>query len=397
MKIRQLTKEVAKDKKVLVRVDFNVPLKDGKVTDDTRIRAHLDTITLLNQAGAKIAMVSHLGRPKGRFCDDLSMKVIRNEVQKVMGLNVILPGVCCGRKVSTALNDLKSGEILLLENVRFYPEEKSNDQNFAAEMASPFDIFVMDAFSASHRAHASTNAIQKYLPSYAGLLMAKEVEMLSAVSSTPKEPFILILGGAKVSDKIGVIENLMKKASAILIGGGMAYTFLKVKGNPIGNSLFDGEKAEFAGKMLIKAMKLGVDIVLPIDTIVAEGPGSSKGENVLIDSIPEHLMGLDIGKGSVEVFRNYIENAKTILWNGPMGVFEEDPFSMGTREIARIVVKATAEGGALSVVGGGDTAAAVKKFGLADRVSHVSTGGGASLEFCEGKVLPGIAPLLLEQ
>ncbi len=397
MKIRQLTKEVAKDKKVLVRVDFNVPLKDGKVTDDTRIRAHLDTINLLNQAGAKIAMVSHLGRPKGRFCDDLSMKVIRNEVQNVMGLNVILPGGCYGRKVSIGLNDLKSGEILLLENVRFYPEEKSNDENFAAEIASPFDIFVMDAFSASHRAHASTNAIQKYLPSYAGLLMAKEVEMLSAVSSTPKEPFILILGGAKVSDKIGVIENLMKKASAILIGGGMAYTFLKVKGNPIGNSLFDGEKAEFAGKMLIKAMKLGVDIVLPIDTIVAEGPGSPKGENVLIDSIPDHLMGLDIGKGSVEVFRNYIENAKTILWNGPMGVFEEDPFSMGTREIARIVVKATAEGGALSVVGGGDTAAAVKKFGLADRVSHVSTGGGASLEFCEGKVLPGIAPLLLEQ
>lgn len=396
MKIRQLTKEIAKDKKVLVRVDFNVPLKDGKVTDDTRIRAHLDTIHLLNSAGAKIALISHLGRPKGQFCDDLSMKVIQNEVQNVMGLNVVLTGECYGRKINKALNDLKSGEILLLENVRFYPEEKSNDQNFAAEMASPFDIFVMDAFSASHRAHASTNAIQKYLPSYAGVLMAKEVEMLSAVSSTPKEPFILILGGAKVSDKIGVIENLMKKASAILIGGGMAYTFLKVKGNTIGNSLFDAEKAEFAGKMLTQAMKLGVDIVLPKDTIVAEGPGSPKGKNVPIDSIPEHLMGLDIGNGSVEIFRNYIENAKTILWNGPMGVFEEDAFSMGTREIGQIVVKAT-ERGALSVVGGGDTAAAVKKFGLTDKVSHVSTGGGASLEFCEGKVLPGIAPLLLEQ
>ena len=396
MKIRQLTKEVAEDKKVLVRVDFNVPLKDGKVTDDTRIRAHLDTINLLNHAGAKIALVSHLGRPKGQFCDSLSMKVIRSEVQNVMGLNVVLSGECYGRNINTALNDLKSGEILLLENVRFYPEEKSNDKNFAAEMASPFDIFVMDAFSASHRAHASTNAIQMYLPSYAGLLMGKEVKMLSAVSSTPKEPFILILGGAKVSDKIGVIENLMKKASAILIGGGMAYTFLKVKGNPIGNSLFDAEKAEFAGKMLNKAIKLGVDIVLPTDTIIAEGPGSPKGENVPIDSIPEHLMGLDIGKRSVEIFRNYIENAKTILWNGPMGVFEEDAFSMGTREIGQIVVKAT-DMGALSVVGGGDTAAAVKKFGLADRVSHVSTGGGASLEFCEGKVLPGIAPLLLEQ
>lgn len=395
MDLRRLTKEVAGDLKVLVRVDFNVPLKDGKVTDDTRIRAHLDTINLLRTFGCQIALISHLGRPKGEFHENLSMKVIQKAVENVYELPVKLVDTCTGEKVRSAMEDLSKDEILLLENVRFYPEEKKNDLQFAKDMASPFDIFVMDAFSASHRAHSSTNAIQKVLPSYAGLLMDKEVRMLSNVSSEPEQPFVLILGGAKVSDKIGVIEHLMNKASAILIGGGMAYTFLHVTGKAIGKSLYEEDKAQFAGEMMKKADQMGVKIVLPVDTVVAEKLTSTSGKVVNVDSMPIDLMGLDIGPDTVSCFSEYIRTAKTILWNGPMGVFEEEPFASGTKAIGQAVTRAT-EAGSLSVVGGGDTAAAVKHFGFSDRVSHVSTGGGASLEFCEGKVLPGIEPLLQE-
>lgn len=395
MELRRLTKEVAKDLKVLVRVDFNVPLKDGKVMDDTRIRAHLDTINLLRTFGCRIALISHLGRPKGEFHEDLSMKVIQKAVENVYEVPVRLVDTCTGEKVRSAMDKLSNDEILLLENVRFYSEEKKNDLQFAKEMASPFDIFVMDAFSASHRAHSSTNAIQKILPSYAGLLIDKEVRMLSNVSSDPEQPFVLILGGAKVSDKIGVIEHLMNKASAILIGGGMAYTFLQVTGKAIGRSLYEEDKAEFAGEMMKKADQMGVKIVLPVDTVVAEKLNSTSGQVVNVDSMPIDLMGLDIGPDTVTCFSEYISKARTILWNGPMGVFEEAPFASGTEKIGQAVVEAT-KGGAVSVVGGGDTAAAVKHFGLSGQVSHVSTGGGASLEFCEGKILPGIEPLLQE-
>lgn len=393
MKFRQLFADKVKDKKVLVRVDFNVPIRNGIVTDDTRIRAHKDTLELLLDNAAKVVLLSHLGRPKGMPSEEFSIKQLVGKVEEIYEKKVLFCEECFGPKVTESLEALKSGDLLLLENVRFYSQEKNNDQEFAEKLASPFDVFIMDAFSASHRAHSSTNAIQKILPSYPGLLMAKEIEMLDAVSSEPQKPFVLILGGAKVSDKIGVIDNLMSKASAILIGGGMAYTFLRAQGHSIGRSLFEEDKVDFAFKMLEKAKETGVDIVLPVDTIVAEGPGALQGESVHIDSIPDNMMGLDIGRESVEIFRSYIENAKTILWNGPMGVFEENVFSMGTREIGQIVVKVT-EGGALSVVGGGDTAAAVKKFGFTNRLSHVSTGGGASLEFCEGKILPGIDPLL---
>ena len=393
MELRQLTREIAKNRKVLVRVDFNVPLRNGKVLDDTRIRAHLETLELLESADAKIALISHLGRPKGHFNADLSMRNIADEVRKVTGLDIILADDCYGASVSSAIDNLKQGEVLLLENVRFHSEEKSNDMAFAKEIASPFDIFVMDAFSASHRAHASTSAIQRCLPSYAGKLLTKEVEMLGSVITDPATPFTLILGGAKVSDKIGVIDNLMTRASTILVGGGMAYTFLNVKGCPIGKSLFEKDKADFAAQMLEKAKKLGVDIVLPSDTIVAENIDSPNGKIVDVDSIPSDMMGLDIGPSTIKIFGKYIRKSKTILWNGPMGVFEEEAFSYGTVGVAEAVADATSCG-ALSVVGGGDTASAARKLGFSGRMSHVSTGGGASLEFCEGKSLPGIEPLL---
>jgi len=393
MKLRQLTTESAKGRKILVRVDFNVPLKNGKVLDDTRIRAHLETLEFLKSADAKVALISHLGRPRGQFNADLSMRNIADEVRKVMGMNVVLAEDCYGASVANAMENLRRGEVLLLENVRFHSEEKENDMAFAEKIASPFDIFVMDAFSAAHRAHSSTNAIQRCLPSYAGKLLVREVEMLGSVTNNPATPFTLILGGAKVSDKIGVIDNLMTKASAILVGGGMAYTFLAVKGYSVGKSLFEEDKADFAMDMLKKAEKLGVDIVLPSDTIVAKSIDSSNGKLVGVESMPSGMMGLDIGISTVETFCRYILKSKTILWNGPMGVFEEKAFSQGTIGVAEAVAQATSCG-AVSVIGGGDTASAARKLGFADKVSHVSTGGGASLEFCEGKLLPGIEPLL---
>jgi len=396
MRFRTITPETVRGKKVLVRVDFNVPMKNGTVTDDTRVRAHRETMEILGQGAARVVLVSHLGRPKGIPSEDLSTKQLIPVIEKVYGKKVRFCEQVFGPEVELAMAEMEKQELLLLENVRFYPEEKKNDQGFARKLAKPFDLFVMDAFSASHRAHASTNAIQRELPSYAGKLMEKEVTTLGSVKENPQKPFILILGGAKVSDKIGVLETLLPRSSAVLIGGGMAFTFLKAKGYEIGSSLLEEDKLDFARAMIRKAEDLNVDLVLPKDIIVADSPDPTQ-EPVLVDvdSIPSSLMGLDIGPASVDLFSDYLSSARTVLWNGPMGVFEKSFFEKGTSLLASRVAEMT-DKGAFTVVGGGDTAAAVKKFGFHESMSHISTGGGASLEFFENKVLPGIEPLLIE-
>lgn len=381
-------------KKVLVRVDFNVPLADGSVSDDTRIKAHLPTLTALKNAGAKIALVSHLGRPKGKADLKYTLEPVGAELAKITGWNVRFVPDCIGEEVKKAVKDWKNGEVLLLENVRFYAEEEANDAEFAKKLTENFDVFVMDAFSAAHRAHASTRAAAEALPSYAGLLIAKEMEMLSTVRDNPRKPFVLILGGAKVSDKISVVENMIGKVDTILIGGGMAFTFLKAEGYEIGKSLCEEDKLDFAARMLIDAKKRNVRILLPLDVIAAtEFKADAPYLVVNADAIPADMMGLDIGPKTERLFSEAIMGAKTVLWNGPMGVFEMPAFASGTKSVARALTDATAKG-ALTVVGGGDSAAAAAQFGCAEKVSHVSTGGGASLEFLEGKELPGIAPYM---
>ncbi|NLM70618.1 MAG: phosphoglycerate kinase [Synergistaceae bacterium] len=396
MKLRSFTKDDISGKKVLVRVDFNVPLKDGSVADSTRILAHKETVSDLLKGGARVALCSHLGRPKGKRVPEMSLSLAREETERVYEVPVKFCDDCIGPSVTASLDGLGQGELLLLENLRFYKEEQENDVDFARKLAEPFEVFVMDAFSASHRADASTSAIMGILPSFSGSLLQREVEMLSAVSHDPKRPFVLILGGAKVSDKIGVIENLMDKANSILIGGGMAFTFIKAMGGSIGNSLLEEDRMDFAREMLERAKSLGADIILPVDVLAGTSPDAERTEGPTpADEIPDGLMGLDIGPRTVSLFNEKIASASTILWNGPMGVFENPLFSAGTEGVAREVVKRTS-GGGVSIVGGGDTAAAARKLGFKDGVSHVSTGGGASLEFCEGKSLPGIAPLVVD-
>lgn len=381
-------------KKVLVRVDFNVPLADGRVSDDTRIRAHLPTLTALKNAGAKIALVSHLGRPKGKADPKYTLEPVGAELAKITGWKVRFVSDCIGKEVKRAVESWKNGEILLLENVRFYAEEEANDAEFAKKLTENFDIFVMDAFSAAHRAHASTRAAAEALPSYAGLLIAKEMEMLSTARDNPKKPYVLILGGAKVSDKISVVENMIGKVDTILVGGGMAFTFLKAEGYGIGKSLCEEDKLDFASRMLADAKKRNVKILLPLDIIAAtEFKADAPYLVVNADAIPADMMGLDIGPKTERLFREAIMGAKTVLWNGPMGVFEMPAFASGTKAVARALADVTAKG-ALTVVGGGDSAAAAAQFGCAEKVSHVSTGGGASLEFLEGKELPGITPYM---
>ena len=395
MKLKTFKPEDVSGKRVLVRVDFNVPIKDGKVTDDNRIRAHASTVSKLLDAGASVALVSHFGRPKGKPVPEMSLSHIIPDMEKVYGVKSKFVDDCISPDIRALLDSMPRGEIMLLENVRFYDEEQKNDLEFAKKLAAPFEVFVMDAFSASHRADSSTSAIMTLLPSFAGDVLAREAEMLGAVSSPDAEkPYVLILGGAKVSDKIAVIENLMKKVTKIVIGGGMAYTFLKAQGGAIGSSLCDTEKLDFARSMLENAKNAGVEVLLPVDNIVSQTfDAKNREETIIIEGdIPDGLMGLDIGPGTRELFRNAIVGAKTILWNGPMGVFENPLFASGSMEIGEAVAECTANGGT-TVVGGGDTAAAVIQFGLADRMSHVSTGGGASLEFCEGKELPGMEPL----
>lgn len=396
MRLKTFSPSDVAGKKVLVRVDFNVPLANGRVSDDTRIKAHLPTLTALRDAGAKIALVSHLGRPKGTVNLKYTLEPVGEELAKLTGWPVRFVSDCIGEKVDEAVADWKDGEVLLLENVRFHPEEEKNDMEFAKKLVKNFDVFVMDAFSAAHRAHASTRAAAELIPSFSGKLIDREITMLSAARDEPKKPFVLILGGAKVSDKIAVVENMLKKADTILIGGGMAFTFLKAQGLEIGKSLCETEKLDFAAKMLEEAKALGVKILLPVDAIVApEFKADAPAKAVKADAIPQDEMGLDIGPETAELFAKEILAAKTVLWNGPMGVFEMPAFAKGTEAVAKALAGATANG-ALTVVGGGDSAAAIALFKMEDNVSHVSTGGGASLEFFEGKSLPGIEPYVVE-
>jgi len=381
-----------KGKRVIARVDFNVPLDENlNITDDKRIVAALPTIKYLVDHGAKTILVSHLGRPKNGFEDKFSMKPTAKRLSELLGKEVIMAKDVIGEDAKAKAAALKEGEVLMLENVRFHKEETKNDPNFAKELASLAEIFVNDAFGTAHRAHASTAGLADYLPAVCGFLIKKEIEIMGKALSNPKRPFVAILGGAKVSDKIGVIENLLDKVDSLIIGGGMAYTFLKAKGYHIGNSICEDDKLDLARSLMEKAEKKGVNLMLPIGSIVAkEFKNDTEYKYVPSDAMPDGWMGVDIGSLTIEKFAKEIKKAKTIIWNGPMGVFEFPNFAVGTKEIARAV----AESGAISIVGGGDSAAAIEQLGFADKITHISTGGGASLEFLEGKVLPGIAVLM---
>ncbi|MDL2263393.1 phosphoglycerate kinase [Synergistaceae bacterium OttesenSCG-928-I11] len=395
MKLKTFRKDDVADKRVLVRVDFNVPMTpDGKVADDTRIDAHLPLIRELMGAGAKIALCSHLGRPKGQVVEKYSLRPVADRLAEILSKPVAFASDCVGPDAAKAVDALGVGDVLLLENLRFHPEEEKNDAAFAKQLAAPFDVFVMDAFSAAHRAHASTRAVVDDLPSFAGPLLIREIEMLSAARDNPKNPFVLILGGAKVSDKIGVIDNMLDKVDSILVGGGMAFTFLKAKGYEIGKSLCEADRLDFVREMFAKAEAKGVAIILPTDVVVAgEFSPDAPASVVPADAIPSDKMGLDIGPETIRAFECALDRAKTVLWNGPMGVFEMTSFEKGTKAIAVKLAEITKQG-AMTVVGGGDSAAAVAKFGYEKSVSHVSTGGGASLEFFEGKILPGVEPYI---
>jgi triosephosphate isomerase len=379
-----------KGKRVIVRVDFNVPQdEEGNITNDNRIQAAIPTINYLIDNGAKTILVSHLGRPKG-FDKKYTMKPVAERLQMLLGKEVILAADVVGEDAVQKAKDLKEGQVLLLENVRFHKEETANDPDFAKKLADMADIFVNDAFGTAHRAHSSTAGIADYIPAVAGFLVQKELEIMGKALSKPKRPFVAILGGAKVSDKIGVIENLLEKVDTLIIGGGMAYTFLKAKGYKIGNSICEDDKIDLAKKLMDKAEKKGVNLMLPVGSIVGkEFKNDTEFKYVPSDAMPDGWMGMDLGSLTIERFSKEIKKAKTIVWNGPMGVFEFPNFATGTREIARAV----ADSGAISIVGGGDSAAAIEQLGFASRITHISTGGGASLEFLEGKILPGIAVL----
>lgn len=380
-------------KRVLVRCDFNVPMDDsGKITDDTRIVSALPTINYLIENGGKVILMSHLGRPKGEADPKYSLEPVANRLSELLNKAVIFAkdDKVISEDVKEIVNNMNNGDVVLLENTRFRNEEKKNDEAFAKELASLGDLFVNDAFGTSHRSHASNVGVSSFLPSAVGFLVKKEIEVMGKALENPERPFVAILGGAKVSDKIGVIENLLEKVDTILIGGGMAYTFLKAKGYGIGTSLLEEDKLDLAGDLLKKADEKDVRILLPVDVVVAkEFKNDTEFKTVKIDSIPDDMMGLDIGTGTVKLFSQVIKDAKTVVWNGPMGVFEMENFKIGTEAIA----KAMAETKAITIIGGGDSASAVEKAGFKDKMTHISTGGGASLEFLEGKELPGIAAI----
>lgn len=376
-------------RRVLVRVDFNVPLKDGRVTDDTRLRASVPTIKLLCEGGARVVLVSHLGRPDGRRDPRYTLEPVAKVFAGLVGRPVRFVGECVGPEAESASRDLKDGEISLLENVRFHPEEEANDPAFAKKLASLADVYVNDAFGTAHRAHASTEgAARHFKQAAAGLLMMKELEYLGDKLRDPAKPFMLILGGAKVSDKILLIENMLSKVDAILIGGGMAYTFLAARGEAIGNSKVEKDRVETAKKILESAAKQRVQIFLPRDHVVADKFDASAETQVVV-RIPDGTMALDIGPSTISEYTFTLTGARTVVWNGPVGVFEMEPFAAGTEAVA----ESLAMGRATTIVGGGDTAAAVEKFGVASKMSHVSTGGGAALELLEGKKLPGVEAL----
>lgn len=381
-----------KGKRVLARCDFNVPLMDGEITNDKRIVAALPTIKYLMEQGAKVILCSHLGRPKGEYKPEFSLAPVAKKLSEYLGTEVKLaedPEVV-GENAKKLAAELKDGEVMLLENVRYRKEETKNEENFSKELASLAEVFVNDAFGTAHRAHCSTTGVAAYLPAVCGYLIQKEIKFMGGALANPKRPLVAILGGAKVSDKIGVISNLIDKCDTIIIGGGMAYTFMKYLGHSIGDSLLEADWVEKAGQMMADAKEKGVNFLIPVDNKVGkEYDANTEAMIVNSDEIPDGWMGLDIGPKSMELFVDAVKGAGTVIWNGPMGVSEWENFAAGTIAVANAV----AESGAVSIIGGGDSVAAVTKLGFADKMSHISTGGGASLEFLEGKELPGIAAL----
>ncbi len=392
--IANLTASDLAGKRVLVRVDFNVPMDGDKITDDTRIRAALPTINELTSKGAKVVLCSHMGRPKGEVKDSLRLTAVGVRLSELLGKEVVKCDDCIGDAVSSAVNGLSNGGVALLENLRFYKEEEANDAEFAKKLASNADLYVNDAFGTAHRAHASTEGVTHHLStSVAGLLIEKELEFLQKAIEVPKRPLIAIIGGSKVSSKIGVIETLLEKCDKLIVGGGMIFTFYKARGLSVGKSLVEEDKLELAKALEAKAKERGVEFLLPTDVVVADNfAPDANAKTVAIDSIPDGWMGLDIGPDSIKTFQDALAGCGSVIWNGPMGVFEFDKFAQGTEAIAHTLAGLT-DSGTITIIGGGDSVAAVEKVGVADKMSHISTGGGASLELLEGKVLPGIAAL----
>jgi phosphoglycerate kinase len=393
--VATLTAADVAGKRVLVRADFNVPLDDqGNITDDTRIRAALPTIQDLTGKGAKVVLCSHFGRPKGKVVESMRLTPVAARLSELLGQSVVKCDDSIGDAVAAAIAGLDNGQVALLENMRFYAEEEANDPAFCEKVAANADLYVNDAFGTAHRAHASTEGVTKYLsPSVAGYLIEKELQYLQAAIENPQRPLAAIIGGSKVSSKIGVIETLLDKVDKLLIGGGMIFTFYKARGLNVGKSLVEEDKLELAKSLEAKAKEKGVDLLLPTDVVVADNfAPDANAQTVSIEAIPDGWMGLDIGPDAVKVFQDALKQCKSVIWNGPMGVFEFDKFAVGTEAIANTLAELT-DTGVTTIIGGGDSVAAVEKVGVAEKMSHISTGGGASLELLEGKVLPGIAAL----
>lgn len=391
--LEDIKKDEIENKKVLVRVDFNVPLNEKlQISDDTRIVAALNTIQYLLSHHCSIILMSHLGRPEGQIVDRLKMDPVATHLEDLLKQKILKLDECIGEEIQKAIAELKPGDIVLLENLRFHPEEKKNDPDFSRQLASLADIYINDAFGAAHRAHASTAGVTAYLPSYAGFLMEKEVKCLNRLLSEPEKPFVSIIGGAKVSDKIEVLEKLIEICDALLIGGGMVFTFLAAKGYEVGKSILEKDYIDYVKKLTDSAQKHNKKIIIPTDIVTArEFKASAESFNVPVNAIEKDMFGMDIGESTIELFNKEIEKARTIFWNGPLGVFEMEKFARGTNQIASKI--ASLGKNVFSVVGGGDSIAALNQFGLADKISHVSTGGGASLEFLSGKKLPGLEAL----
>ena len=396
LSLSSLNKSVLEGKKVLVRVDFNVPLDDnGAITDDTRIRAAIPTIKYLVDNSAKVILAAHFGRPKGQVNEKMRLTPVAERLSAIISKKVVLSNSCIGDDALSLSNKLENGDIMLLENVRFYPEEEKNDSNFAKELASIADMYVNDAFGAAHRAHASTEGVTKFLtPSVAGFLLEKELKYLQGAIDNPIRPLAAIVGGSKVSSKIGVLDSLLDKCDKIIIGGGMIFTFYKARGLDVGNSLVEEDKLELAKNLEEKAQSKGVQLLLPSDVVLADSFSPTANSKISdINNISGDWMGLDIGPDSIKIFQDALSECKTIIWNGPMGVFEFDKFANGTNAIALTLSQLSSNSDVCTIIGGGDSVAAVEKAGLAEKMSHISTGGGASLELLEGKVLPGIEAL----